>query len=150
MKYTLIVLSIVSLFAFSQTKANSIYKYNSARLEHSFVISEDITNSFSDVAYTSELSIAKLKLNTPGEEIKRKKAAWLACCCGGWGLHRNYMGHKDARNLYLIWCLAVGGSFIIGWIDAIHYFKATDAEFVDKYLNNEQFIQWSKPKSGDE
>jgi hypothetical protein len=149
MKYTLIVLSMVSLFAFSQTKANSIYKFNSARLEHSFVISEDITNSFSDVAYTSELSIAKLKLNTPGEEIKRKKAAWLACCCGDIGLHRHYMGHIEARNMYILFCL-FGPSFVIGWIDAYHYFKATDEEFVDKYLNNDKFIQWSKPKQGDE
>jgi hypothetical protein len=31
---------------------------------------------------------------------------------------------------------------VVGIVDAIHYFKATDSEFVEKYLNNKDFQQW--------
>lgn len=142
-KYLFLFLLSVIVFS-SKTFANSPYKLNNFALNQTFEQSSDITNS---VFYmNSEMPINQSnKLISDGtKEVSRKKAAWLACCCFGIGVHRAYMGQSKQLIVYYVLAdLLLGAGWIISVIDAIHYFQATDSEFRDKYLNDEKFIQSS-------
>jgi TM2 domain-containing membrane protein YozV len=155
MKNLLVLITV--LFAGVQLSFASSYKLDAVALETKFSSAEEFTMDEINV------SIANLATLSAGEKDKLT-AGLLGIVCGGFGIHRFYMGQSKAGFIYLgAFC---GLSFIygvisvvtagigsvlfpivlvpslIGAIDGVMYLIATDEEFKQKYLGNQKFIQW--------
>ena len=135
MKKLLVFIAV--LFFGAHLSYASSFKLDAAALESKF-------------ASASEISISAIDMNTLVIQVKEKEgvsrvtAGVLGIFCGGLGIHRFYMGHKDAGIVYLIVGIVSGTSIsaIAGLVDGIMYLASSDEEFVAKYLHNEKIIQW--------
>lgn len=102
-----------------------------------------------DFEITDGLAMAIYSLSAPrSAEVSRVVAALLAIFLGTLGIHKFYMGRKKAGVAMLLISL-VGLPFaaiptfvvaVIGLIEGIVYFAATDDEFYERYVADRQDI----------
>ena len=67
----------------------------------------------------------------------RTSAALLAFFCGGLGIHKFYLNETTAGILYAVFCWS-GIPGILAFIDAIILLTMSDADFNEKYNNEQQ------------
>ena len=128
---------IVILFAGLKMSYASSYKIDAIALETKFAAAQELSLNNLEMGFTTQNTLLK-------EDVSRITAGVLGVFCGGFGIHRFYMGHRDAGIVYLVIGFATGTSVsaIAGLIDGILYLTSTDDEFVGKYLHNDKIIQW--------
>jgi TM2 domain-containing membrane protein YozV len=155
MKKVVLFLSVLIL-SIGLSKASS-FKLDAASMETKFAAAQEIS--------VDQISQNLFHFSTLSNGEKDKVVAGLlGIACGGIGLHRFYMGEKKAGLMYVgalcgmsliygaISVLSAGiGTLLypilfiphlIGVIDGIMYFVASDDEFQQKYMGNDKFIQW--------
>lgn len=135
MKKLLVLIAV--LFAGFHLSFASSYKLDAFALETKFASAQEINIQSMDMNLLTQNAQVK-------EEVSRITAAVVGIFCGSLGIHRFYMGHKNAGIVYLVVGIVSAGSVtsVVGLIDGIIYLMATDEEFVAKYLHNDKIIQW--------
>jgi TM2 domain-containing membrane protein YozV len=79
---------------------------------------------------------------SPSIAATKKKAALLAICLGGLGVHKFYLGYKKAGTIMLV--IGLLGWFplliptlaiaLVGLIEGIIYLSKSDEDFANTYL----------------
>lgn len=155
MKKVTLFLSFLIL-SIGLTKASS-FKLDAASLETKFASAKEISIDEINTGISNFPSLSR-------EDKNKVVAGLLGIACGGIGLHRFYMGQNKAGLVYVgafcgisliysaltIISAGIGSLFfpilfiphLVGVIDGIMYFVASDEEFKQKYLDNDKYIQW--------
>ena len=80
------------------------------------------------------------------DESKQKNkitTALFAFLLGGLGIHRFYLGEKNAGMLYILLVFACGLSAILGLIDAVKFLMMSDEEFASKsFPETDKLFRW--------
>jgi hypothetical protein len=116
----------------------SNYKVDEANVDQLFASSEDVTLTAADEAYSLMNTTSSIKAEgekTVGGFLVR------AFFCGGFALHRYYMGTDGKQLFWYYFCIPVMGG-VAGCVDFWWVvFKGKEA--MDKYTNNGKFLVWA-------
>jgi TM2 domain-containing membrane protein YozV len=152
-----IFLLLLSIIAINLTSKASTYKLNNVAIETQF-------SAASEMNIDQVLQQAMWVYNpAEGTVVKSKNkttAAILGILCGGFGIHRFYLGHSKSGLIHLAIALCASPLAVVpvvGWlalsaieslnwissaVDGVMYLIATDDEFKAKYANNPKLLVW--------
>ena len=128
---------LTCLFATNYATA-STYKVDEVAVEQLFSASNDVTFTASEEAFAmmnpSSQALTKGDQTVGGYLVR-------AFFCGGFGLHRKYMG-TGGKNLFWLYFCTAGGIGVVTTVDFCWVlFKGAAA--MDKYADNSKFIVWA-------
>ena len=66
-------------------------------------------------------------------ENKKMVAGILAILVGGLGIHKFYLGYKNAGIIQIVSNIACGAGSVIGLIEGIIYLTKSDEDFIKTY-----------------
>lgn len=107
--------------------ANNEYKINDEAIDNLFENAEE-------VSFTSSANNL-LSLTAPAPEITKSGFLLRAFFCGGFALHRSYMG-TGGKSLWYLYCWNCVGGIDFWWV----VFKGDEA--MNKFKDNGKWIVW--------
>jgi hypothetical protein len=142
MKKLLMIFAMLGAFATASYAADggTAYKANDEKIDQLFASANDITLA----ATTDQLvKFNNVEMNTAVGSGEKTKGGFLvrAFFCGGFALHRYYMGTGGKQLFWYYFCIPVAGG-VVGCVD-FWYVLIKGDEVLSKYKDNPDWIVWN-------
>ena len=123
--------TLTLVFGFAAMNYANTYRLNEQAIENSFNAATEQT--LSDSFNTGDFATLNLT-GISGDEPTKTGFLLRACFCGGFGLHRSYMGTK---GMFIKYCWNP-----IGFIDFVYVLFKGDEAF-NKFKGNNKWVVWN-------
>lgn len=137
MKILLFKIMFVAGILVTNFASANTYKVDDAAVDQMFSSADDVTFSASEEAYAL-MNPAQTAVKGDKTVIGFLVRAWF---CGGFALHRYYMGTGGKALFWYYFCIPVVGG-VAGFVDFWWVvFKGEEA--MNKYADNPKFLVWT-------